>query len=59
MSVFLWRYLNVPENWSYVASWPSIALFTLTLAPEVAYPIVYNKVEKDMQNRRATKKKIK
>ena len=25
--VFIWRYINVPKNWSYVVSWPSILLW--------------------------------
>jgi hypothetical protein len=59
MSVFLWRYINVSENWAYVASWRSIALLRLTLIPEIAYPFTYKKVEKDMQSRRAIEKKSK
>ena len=39
--VFLWRYLNVPENWSYVRSPWSIAIMVLTLLPETIYPIIY------------------
>lgn len=39
--VFLWRYLNVPENWAYVGSIWSTALIGLTLLPETIYPFVY------------------
>jgi hypothetical protein len=39
--VFLWRYMNVPENWGYVGSWWSIGGMVVTLLPETAYPFVY------------------
>jgi hypothetical protein len=39
--VFIWRYLNVPENWNYVASWWSIGGMVVTLLPETIYPFVY------------------
>jgi hypothetical protein len=39
--VFIWRYLNVPENWSYVASWWSIGGMIVTLLPETVYPFFY------------------
>jgi hypothetical protein len=39
--VFVWRYLNVPENWSYVANPWSIGGMIFTLLPETVYPFVY------------------
>lgn len=39
--VFIWRYLNVPDNWSYVANWWSIGGMIVTLLPETIYPFVY------------------
>lgn len=39
--VFIWRYLNNPSAWSYVASPWSIWIICLTLAPETVYPFVY------------------
>lgn len=39
--VFIWRYLNVPENWVYVGSVWSIGIMVLTLIPELFYPFVY------------------
>jgi hypothetical protein len=39
--VFIWRYYNVPENWSYVASWWSIGGMIVTLLPETVYPFFY------------------
>ncbi|KAF2181302.1 hypothetical protein K469DRAFT_589944 [Zopfia rhizophila CBS 207.26] len=39
--VFFWRYLNAPQNWSYVGSFWSIAIIVITLIPETAYPFVY------------------
>ena len=39
--VFVWRYVNIPENWAYVASWWSIGGMIVTLAPETIYPFVY------------------
>ncbi|PYI05500.1 hypothetical protein BO78DRAFT_398026 [Aspergillus sclerotiicarbonarius CBS 121057] len=39
--VFFWRYWNVPQNWSYVASVWSVAVIVWTLLPETVYPFVY------------------
>jgi hypothetical protein len=39
--VFIWRYLNVPENWAYVANPWSIGGMIFTLLPETVYPFVY------------------
>ncbi|OAL03600.1 hypothetical protein IQ06DRAFT_302559 [Phaeosphaeriaceae sp. SRC1lsM3a] len=39
--VFIWRYFNIPENWSYVASWWSIGGMIVTLLPETVYPFFY------------------
>ncbi|KAI5262804.1 hypothetical protein E4T47_09202 [Aureobasidium subglaciale] len=44
--VFAWRHLNVPQNWSYVGSWTSIAVIVLTMVPETIYPFVYIWVHK-------------
>lgn len=40
-SVFFWRYLNVPQNWSYVGSPLSIAVIALTMLPETFWPYFY------------------
>lgn len=39
--MFIWRYLNVPQNWAYVGSWLSVTIIVVTLIPEVIYPLVY------------------
>ena len=39
--VFFWRYLNVPQNWSYVGSWWSIIIFALWLLGDLIYPFAY------------------
>ncbi|KAF1843388.1 uncharacterized protein K460DRAFT_288685 [Cucurbitaria berberidis CBS 394.84] len=39
--VFIWRYINVPENWAYVGSWWSIGGMIVTLLPETVYPFFY------------------
>ncbi|KAL2788212.1 hypothetical protein BJX66DRAFT_327307 [Aspergillus keveii] len=39
--VFIWRYLNVPQNWQYVGSFWSWAIILATLLPETMYPFVY------------------
>jgi hypothetical protein len=39
--VFIWRYLNAPDNWSYVANWWSIGGMIVTLLPETVYPFFY------------------
>lgn len=58
MSVFFWRYFNVPENWAYVGSWPSIALLTMTTLPEIAYPFMYKKIEREMESAGDDKKRL-
>ncbi|KAL6232070.1 hypothetical protein BDW75DRAFT_233098 [Aspergillus navahoensis] len=40
-SVFIWRYINVPQNWEYVGSFWSIAVIAATLVPETVYPFLY------------------
>ncbi|KAF2264022.1 hypothetical protein CC78DRAFT_533474 [Lojkania enalia] len=40
-AVFVWRYLNVPENWEYVASPWSVGGMVVTLIPEHIYPFAY------------------
>ncbi|KAL2835290.1 hypothetical protein BDW59DRAFT_168525 [Aspergillus cavernicola] len=39
--VFIWSYLNVPQNWQYVGSFWSIAIMLATLLPETVYPFLY------------------
>jgi hypothetical protein len=39
--VFIWRYLNVPENWPYVGNPWSIGGMIVTLLPETVYPFFY------------------
>lgn len=39
--VFLWRWYNIPENWSYVGNMWSIGGMIVTLLPETIYPAVY------------------
>ncbi|KAJ4291906.1 hypothetical protein N0V90_009803 [Kalmusia sp. IMI 367209] len=39
--VFVWRYLNAPQNWAYVGSWWSWGIILITLLPETVYPFVY------------------
>ncbi|KAI7475392.1 hypothetical protein KC351_g10111 [Hortaea werneckii] len=39
--VFIWRYLNVPENWGYVNTWPSWLIIFFTMLPETIWPFVY------------------
>jgi hypothetical protein len=39
--VFIWRYVNIPENWSYVGNWWSIGGMIVTLLPETVYPFFY------------------
>lgn len=40
-AVFFWRYLNIPQNWAYVASPWSVGIIVLTLLPETVYPFIY------------------
>lgn len=49
VSVFAWRYINVPQNWEYVASWQSLILWSLTIIPELAFPILYFEAEGKME----------
>lgn len=56
MAVFFWRYINVPQNWDYVVSWPSIALLILTVIPETLYPFVFRNTERAMIEARAEQK---
>ncbi|KAL1297419.1 hypothetical protein AAFC00_004951 [Neodothiora populina] len=44
--VFIWRYLNNPEGWTYVGSPWSWWIIVLTLIPETIYPFVYLWVHK-------------
>ncbi|KAL4912754.1 hypothetical protein BDW62DRAFT_193948 [Aspergillus aurantiobrunneus] len=39
--VFIWRYLNVPQNWGYVGSFWSITTIVATLLPETVYPFLF------------------
>ncbi len=56
MAVFFWRYINVPQNWGYVVSWPSIALLILTVIPEILYPFVFRNLERKLKEAGAEKK---
>lgn len=49
--MFIWRYLNVPENWSYVGSKWSWAIMIVTLVPETIFPFVYLQVHKEQERR--------
>jgi hypothetical protein len=51
--VFAWRYLNVPQNWSYVGSGVSVAVIALTMIPETIYPFVYIWVHKTKKEKTA------
>jgi len=55
-AVFLWRYLNVLKNWSYVASIWSIRIFLLTIALEIAFPAVYRRIRAQGYRPRATRR---
>lgn len=39
--VFVWRYVNAPQNWAYVNSFWSWFIILFTLFPETVYPFVY------------------
>ena len=39
--VFVWRYLNAPQNWAYVNSSWSWFIILFTLFAETVYPFVY------------------
>jgi hypothetical protein len=52
----MWRYMNVPQNWSYVGSWASITLVVVTILPEVIYPYVYITTHYKMLERERKKK---
>jgi len=49
--VFVWRYLNVPQNWGYVGSQASVWVIVLTMLPETVYPFVYVWVYKTKQQK--------
>ena len=55
-AVFIWRYLNLPQNWSYVGSKESVWLMGLTLLPELVFPFVYLKVHKQQEARQELEK---
>ena len=50
-AVFIWRWLNVPENWSYVNTSPSWWIMGLTLLPETIFPFVYIRVHREQERR--------
>jgi hypothetical protein len=50
-AVFIWRYLNVPENWSYVGSKWSWWIMGLTLLPETVFPFIYLQVHRQQERR--------
>jgi len=54
-AVFIWRYVNNPEAWSYVASAWSVWIILLTLLPETAYPFIYLWLYTQEEAGRATK----
>ncbi|KID94333.1 hypothetical protein MAJ_09692, partial [Metarhizium majus ARSEF 297] len=56
MAVFFWRYLNVPQNWAYVVSWPSIVLVVLNAVPELMCPFLYRRAERKMREAAAVQK---
>lgn len=51
--VFVWRYLNVPENWAYVNSFWSWVLVIATMIPEFLYPFVFWRVHHQQMGREA------
>jgi len=53
--VFIWRYLNAPDNWSYVGSFWSVAGMVVTLLPETVYPFVYVWAHKKERGDKRTK----
>ncbi|KAJ4361575.1 hypothetical protein N0V95_001736 [Ascochyta clinopodiicola] len=53
--VFIWRYLNAPDNWSYVGSFWSVAGMVVTLLPETVYPFVYVWAHKKERGNEKTK----
>lgn len=50
-AVFLWRYLNVPENWAYVGSAWSLGIMVVTFIPEIIYPFVYLRIKLKKEKR--------
>ncbi|KAI7222577.1 hypothetical protein KC333_g1046 [Hortaea werneckii] len=48
-SVFFWRYLNAPQNWSYVGTPFSIGVIALTMLPETLWPFFYIPLQKKQQ----------
>ena len=49
--VFIWRYLNVPENWSYVGFPWSVGVMVLTVISKLIYPFVYIRVRMQKEKR--------
>ena len=39
--LFVWRYINVPQNWEYVNSFWSWVIIGVTMGAETVYPFVY------------------
>lgn len=52
--VFIWRYLNVPQNWEYVGSFWSIAVIVITLLPETVYPFLFIWVASENEKKEKT-----
>ena len=50
-AVFIWRYVNVPQNWSYVGSKWSWWIMGLTLLPELVFPFVYVRIHREQEAR--------
>ena len=44
ISVFLWRYVNVPENWTFVANPWSIFFVSAWFLGDLLYPFVFGYV---------------
>ena len=42
-SAYLWRYVNVPENWAYVVNPWSLAMMVASVSGDVLYPIFFIK----------------
>jgi len=53
LGVWVWRYINVPENWSFVNSSASIAILFLAILPEFLYPFVYIRLYKQTEKRKS------
>lgn len=57
-AVFVWRYLNVPQNWAYVNSFWSWVLVIATMVPEFVYPFVFWRVHHAQMKREAEEERV-